>query len=62
MSFRPAAGSKACSSAKRCAKSTGVAALFEATDARIDEAFERISSVERRLRRLEAAAQWRSGP
>lgn len=38
------------------AKSTGVAALFEATDARIDEAFERISSVERRLRRLEAAA------
>ncbi len=41
---------------QEAAKSTGVAALFEATGARIDEAFERISSVERRLRRLETAA------
>jgi hypothetical protein len=37
------------------AKTTGAVALFEATGARIDEAFERISSVERRLGRLEAA-------
>jgi hypothetical protein len=39
------------------ARSTGLAALFEATSARIDQAFERISSVERRLRRLETAAR-----
>jgi hypothetical protein len=39
------------------ARSTGVAALFEATGARIDQAFERISSVERRLRQLETAAR-----
>ena len=32
----------------------GVAALFKATDARFDEAFERINSLERRLQRLES--------
>jgi hypothetical protein len=37
------------------AETVGVAALFEATDARVDEAFERISSLERRLQRLETA-------
>jgi len=36
---------------------SGAAALFEATDARIDEAFERISRVERRLQRLESASK-----
>ena len=33
----------------------GVAALFEATDLRVDDAFERISSLEQRMQRLEAA-------
>ena len=37
------------------AETVGVAALFEATDSRVDEAFERISSLERRLQRLETA-------
>jgi hypothetical protein len=42
---------------QEAARSTGLAALFEATGARIDQAFERISSVERRLRRLEIGAR-----
>ena len=35
---------------------SGMASLFEATDVRVDEAFERISRLERRLERLESGA------
>ncbi len=37
------------------AETGGVGVLFETTEARVDEAFERISSLERRLGRLEAS-------
>jgi hypothetical protein len=38
------------------AETGGVGVLFETTEARVDEAFERIGSLERRLGRLEATA------
>ena len=38
------------------AETGGVGALFEVTEARVDEAFERISGLERRVQRLEATA------
>ena len=38
------------------AETGGLGALFEATETRLDQAFDRIDGLERRLRRLEAAA------
>ena len=55
--FPAGRGLKSLVARQEVARSTGLAALFEATGARIDQAFERISSVERRLRQLETGGR-----